>query len=229
MGLKLGSIPTRNDVVNAFSTKYFHEEETKMLATLQGTKQRSEEDLMEYIKRFRDKALNCYDHCNKKMLVELCIGNMIMEYMVVLKILEISQFAQLLQKAKKMIQSIKPNSDKLKEQKFTPQAMTVSISKKRKKLEGREYKSLLLIPCTPKELAMLLDRWIIDGVFKLNHLSKEPTEEEWRDLHFCRLHNYVQHATAECWALHKLVHPRIKKGTLELAQLEVQRNPFSNH
>ena len=79
-----------------------------MLATFQGTKQRSGEDLMEYIKRFKDKALDCYDHCEKKTMVEMCMGNMIMEYRVVLENLEISQFAHLLQKAKKTAQSVTP-------------------------------------------------------------------------------------------------------------------------
>ena len=172
---------------------------------------------MEYIKRFRDIDLNCYDHYDEKTLVELFIGNMIMEYRAILENLEISQFSQLLQKVKKTIQLVKPISDKLKEQKFTLQAMIVSIGEKRKKSEKREYEGLLPTLCTPKELAMLLDRLIINRVFKLNHVSREPIEEERRDLRFCRLHNYVQHATAECWALRKLVHPRIKKGTLKLA------------
>ena len=39
----------------------------------------------------------------------------------------------------------------------------------------------------------------------------------------------MQHPTAECWALRKLVHLRIKEGTLELSQQEVQRNPLLNH
>ena len=51
-----------DDMVDVFCTKHFHEEETVTLATLQATKQRSGEDLMEYIKRFRDIALDCYDH-----------------------------------------------------------------------------------------------------------------------------------------------------------------------
>ena len=38
--------------------------------------------------------------------------NMISEYMTVLENLEISQFAQLLQKAKKTAQSVKPSMDK---------------------------------------------------------------------------------------------------------------------
>ena len=88
-------------MVDVFCTKYFHEEEMVTLATLQATKQRSGEDLMEYIKRFRDITLDCYDHCEDRTLVEMCMTNMIKEYRAVLENLEISQFAQLLQKAKK--------------------------------------------------------------------------------------------------------------------------------
>jgi len=68
-GLKLGSIPTWDDMVDVFCTKYFHGEETVTFATLQGTKQKNGEDLIEYIKRFRDIALDCYDHCEEKTLV----------------------------------------------------------------------------------------------------------------------------------------------------------------
>ena len=64
---------------------------------------------------------------------------------------------------------------------------------------------------------------------KPNQVFREPTKEERRDPRFCHLHNYVQHPTIECWALHRLVHHRIKEGTLELSQPEVQRNPLPNH
>ena len=79
-------------MVDVFCTKYFHGEETVMLTTLQETKQRSGEDLMEYIKRFRDIALDCYDHCEERTLVEMCMKNVIREYRAVLENLEISQF-----------------------------------------------------------------------------------------------------------------------------------------
>ena len=64
---------------------------------------------------------------------------------------------------------------------------------------------------------------------KPNQVFREPTKEERRDPRFCRLHNYMQHPTVECWALHRLVHCRIKEGTLELSQPEVQKNPLPNH
>ena len=82
--MKPGLIPTWDDMVDIFCTKYFHGEEMVTLATLQGTMQRSGKDLMEYIKRFRDIAFDCYDHYEEKTLVEMCMGNMIMEYRAVL-------------------------------------------------------------------------------------------------------------------------------------------------
>ena len=90
IGLKPGSIPTWDDMVDVFCTKYFHGKETVMLATLQATKQRNDEDLMEYIKRFRDIVLDCYDHYEERTLVEMCMTNMIREFRAVLENLEIS-------------------------------------------------------------------------------------------------------------------------------------------
>ena len=142
--------------------------------------------------------------------------NMIREFRAVLENLEISQFVQLLQKVRKTAQSVKPSSDK----RNAPQAMAVSTGNQRRKTEGREYDTPPPLPCTPKELDVLLDKWIADGIFKPNQVSREPMEEEMRDPRFCRLHNYVQHLTIECWALRRLVHRRIK---------EVQRNPLPNY
>ena len=45
---------------------------------------------MKYIKRFRDIALDLYDHFEERTLVEMCMGNMIMKYQAVLENLEIS-------------------------------------------------------------------------------------------------------------------------------------------
>ena len=80
-------------MVDVFWTKYFHGKETITLATLQPTKQRNGEDLIVYIKRFKDIALDYYDHCEEMTLVEMCITNIIREYRVILENLEISQFA----------------------------------------------------------------------------------------------------------------------------------------
>ena len=82
---------------------------------------------------------------------------------------------------------MKPSFDK----RNAPQPMVVSIGERRRKTDGREYDTPLTIPCTPKELDVLLDKWIADGVFKPNQVSRDPTKEERGDPRFYWLHNYV--------------------------------------
>ena len=57
---------------------------------------------------------------------------------------------------------MKPSADK----RSAPQAMAVSIGERRRKTDGREYDAPPPIPRTLKELNVLLDKWIADGVFK---------------------------------------------------------------
>ena len=198
IGLKPRSIPTWNDMVDVFCTKYFHGEEIVTLATLQETKQRNGEDLMEYIKRFRDISLDCYDHCKERTLVGVSMTNMIKEYRTVLENLEICQFAQLLQKAQKTAQSMRPSLNK----RSALQAMAVSTGERKRKADEWEYDTPPPLPCTPKELDVLLDKWIANEVFKPNQVSREPTEEERRDPCFYCLHNYMQHPTVEIGRAH---------------------------
>ena len=62
-------------------------------------------------------------------------------------------------------------------------------------------------------------------------MSRPSTEEERKNLLFCRIHNYVKHSTKDCWTLRRLFHKKLREGTLELTQKEpkVQRNPLPNH
>lgn len=69
-----------------------------------------------------------------------------------------------------------PSSDKPKEWKSTLQAMTKSIGKKRINQKGVREPSANAV--SPKELDVLLDKWIVDELFKPNHLSREPIEME---------------------------------------------------
>ena len=63
--------------------------------------------------------------------------------------------------------------------------MVVSTGERKRKSDGREYDTPPPLSCTLKELDMLLDKWIANGVFKPNQVSREPTEKEQRDPHFC--------------------------------------------
>ena len=57
------------------------------------------EGVLEFIRRFMDTALDCYDNNEEHELVEVCINNMLSEYRLHLENLNIVQYVNLLQKA----------------------------------------------------------------------------------------------------------------------------------
>ena len=84
------------------------------------------------------------------------------------------------------------------------QAMTASVGEKRKRLDGKVFEELLVIPCIAEELNHVLDKWIEDGVIRPFTVSRLPIEEERKNPLFCRIHNYV----------------KLREGILELTQKE---------
>ena len=63
-------------------------------------RQRLGEDPVQFIKRFEDVPLNCYEDHEEEKLVETYISNMLFDYRVNLKNLCITQFVDLLQELK---------------------------------------------------------------------------------------------------------------------------------
>ena len=65
------------------------------------TKQNVNEGVVEFIRRFMDTTLDCYDDNEEHELVEVCINNMLWEYRLHLENLNIVQFFDLLQMARR--------------------------------------------------------------------------------------------------------------------------------
>uniref|UniRef100_A0A2N9H206 RNA-directed DNA polymerase n=1 Tax=Fagus sylvatica TaxID=28930 RepID=A0A2N9H206_FAGSY len=231
-----GSIRDWEDMVESFCSKYFHVEEKITLLNLHSTKQLPGEDLLKYIHRFRDISLDCHVKYEESELVEVCIDNMLPEFRAHLENLDISQFAPLLQKARKTALSVKPHSEKAREKKSQPQALTVSTTaaptgNKRKRPTEKVFEEPPPLPFTVEEMMVIFDKWVKDEVIKLPQINKPPTEEEKRDPKFCRYHRYVHHPTADCRSLRWELNRKIQDGTLQLSpeQQRVHKNPFPNH
>jgi hypothetical protein len=231
-----GSIRDWEDMVESFCSKYFHVEEKITLLNLHSTKQLPGEDLLKYIHRFRDISLDCHVKYEESELVEVCIDNMLPEFRAHLENLDISQFAPLLQKARKTALSVKPHSEKAREKKSQHQALTVSTTtapsgNKRKRPIEKVFEEPPPLPFTVEEMMVIFDKWVKDEVIKLPQINKPPTEEEKRDPKFCRYHRYVHHPTADCRSLRWELNRKIQDGTLQLSpeQQRVHKNPFPNH
>ena len=74
------SILSWNDLAMQFMKNFFTLEEKLTLLDLQHEKQRVFEGLLEYIHRFRDLSLLCYDPVEEERLVDVCIVSMLYEY-----------------------------------------------------------------------------------------------------------------------------------------------------
>ena len=72
--------------------KFFALEERLTLLDLQHEKQRMSEGLLEYIRRFRDISLLCYNPVEEERLVDVCTAGMLYEYQPYLQNLQISSF-----------------------------------------------------------------------------------------------------------------------------------------
>ena len=75
-----GSVLSWNDMVTHFMKKFFALDEKLTLSDLQQERQRVSEGLLDYIRRFRDLSLICYDLVEKERLVDICIVGMLYEY-----------------------------------------------------------------------------------------------------------------------------------------------------
>ena len=60
-----------------FMKKFFALDEKLTLSNLQHEKQRVSEGLLEYIRRFRDLSLLCYDPVEQERQVDVCIMGML--------------------------------------------------------------------------------------------------------------------------------------------------------
>ena len=154
-------------MVESFCSKYFHAKEKITLVNLHSTKQLIEEDLVKYIHRFRDVSLDCHVKYQKGELVEVCFDNMLPEFRAHLKNLDITRFAPLLQKARKTAVSVKPQVEKDRDKKGSPQALTMSTAatasgSKRKNSTEKVYEEPSPLPFTAQEMMAIFDKWVKD-------------------------------------------------------------------
>ena len=221
--LQPNSIPTWEDMVESFCTKYFHGEEKVTIITLHNSKQKPSEGLLDFIQQFKDTALDCYGQYKEQELVEICIDNMFPEYRAHLENLDIHQFAKLLQKARKIALLVKPSiTDKPRAKKRSPpQALAVSggesaVGVKCKRDDGAEQQELPPIPCIDEEIKVIVEKWVANRVLRVIKPSREPTKEDKQNPYYCHYHQYVHHKTRNCRALRRIFHKKITDGTLDL-------------
>ena len=63
--------------------------------------------MVDFVIRFKDLALECYDEQDEGSLVEICVNNIIPDYRVYLENLNITQFTKLIEATRRTFISVK--------------------------------------------------------------------------------------------------------------------------
>ena len=111
-----GSVLSWNDLATQFMKKFFALEEKLTLSDLQHEKQRVFKELLEYIHRFRDLSLLCYDPVGEERLVHVYIAGMLYQYQPYLEHLQISSFTRLVEATRRTSLSMRKPSKGLASQ-----------------------------------------------------------------------------------------------------------------
>ena len=68
------------------------------------------EGLLEYICKFKDLSLQCYDPVEEEIMVDVCISGILYEYHPYLENLQISNFTRLVEASRRTSMSIRKHS-----------------------------------------------------------------------------------------------------------------------
>ncbi|CAL8119364.1 unnamed protein product [Prunus armeniaca] len=195
-------------------------EERVTTTQLNNTRQKQGEDPVDFVRRFRDLVLDCYDEKDEEALVEICINNIIADYRVYLENIGISQFSWLLEAVRKTSMSVKLAGQRSWRIEKKESHQTLATDDKpsndysaRKRKDRETYPPL---PCKDEEFHAILDTMIADGAIKPRKPYNVPTREEKSDPRYCRYHQFVGHPTTACQSLRRILHGKIHEGVLEL-------------
>ncbi|CAL5387349.1 unnamed protein product [Camellia sinensis] len=91
------SIRSWKEMVNKFHAKFFQVAEKVTTFTLCKEKQREGEDILEYVKRFQDKAVDCHEAVEESYLVQICVERALNGYKMLLVNHKLPTFSALIE------------------------------------------------------------------------------------------------------------------------------------
>ena len=183
--------------------------------------------LLEYIRRFKDLSLLCYNPVEEEKRVDVCIASMLYEYRPYLENMQISKFTRLVEASRRTSMFVRKPSKGLTSQAMsTPRQfwrregkkVEVDVVEEPKKVvkNKKRERGGIHPPFTisTKELYSILEAWLKDGVVVLPECKREPMGEEKQGPLYCRSHRRCDHHTIDCYALRNIFHDRVAKGDL---------------
>jgi hypothetical protein len=195
-----GTIKDWNDMKFQFHKKFFNVQKRVSMVELVRMSQAHDEELSNYVLRFREAAQQCTDPIEEKNLVSMCANGASADYKAHLITKGCKTFSDL----GVFAQEIEGVIPKLGE-------AGLKIIRQRGEYVDEEEPFQKRLrddpppPITLEEEAFkdLVQRWMSDGTLHVKEPKKPPTEEMKSQPDYCMFHQYLGHSTMDCLALRK--------------------------
>ncbi|KAJ1427656.1 Retrotransposon gag domain [Sesbania bispinosa] len=208
--LRTGSIRSWEELATEFCGKFLEEEGALHIMDLGRVKQRSGEGLITFIKRYRDRALQCKETLPEADLVYGCIKNIEDGSQIFLSLGGITTFAELMRRGADVAEAIKRQGKRTKEADNAFDICTRDENGHKRSFRGphpsREYTG-----------------------------NKTPlSKEQYDDPAYCILHKTRYHNTMDCWTIRRAFQRQLKAGKVLLPEGgreagDLHRRPLPDH
>jgi hypothetical protein len=252
------SVLSWEDMVNRFYAKFFQTRERITSLSLVKETQGPSEDIIDYIRRFQDRAVDCLEPVEEEYLVEICTSGLLREYQPFLVNVKIQTFAALLEAAYKLRHTVKPPArETWKPRKsHSVAAAATSTPSSRKSQGGRssggrggwsgsgngrgDWKKQKVYkespgapdyPCSIEEVKALVKEWIADGGLTLPDIEVAPSRADRESPDYCMFHRHTKHPTSDCWTLKRIFKKKLDNNELRIATKaqDVRTHPYPEH
>ncbi|XP_028099923.1 uncharacterized protein LOC114299399 [Camellia sinensis] len=229
------SVRSWEEIVNKFHAKFFQVAKKVTTLTLCKEKQREGEDILEYVKRFQDKAVDCHEAVEEGYLVQICVEGALNEYKMLLVNHKLPTFSALIEASRNINipQSQEIGFETSYKTSFKssrrPSVTVASVSFTRKS-QGEEFRGQKRknceddtpCPCSVEEVKALVKEWVADGELMLPRIEELLPKKDREGPNYCVFHRSLGHPTEKCRTLKKIFRKKVETHELEFKRQGAQ-------
>ncbi|XP_028082072.1 uncharacterized protein LOC114283459 [Camellia sinensis] len=230
-------------MVNKFHSKFFQVAEKVTTLTLCKEKQQESEDILDYVKRFQDKAVDCHEAVEESYLVQICLEGALSRYKMFLVNHKLPTFSALIEAAWN-ISIPQAQESRFKASYKTsfkssrgPIVATASApdnrksqgeghrGQKRKQYNGEKGNVSYpcgIYQCGIEELKALVKEWVAERELKLPYVEEMPSKKDRESPKLCVYHRTLKHPIEKCWTLRKIFRDKVEAEELRFKKQGTQ-------
>ncbi|CAL5420724.1 unnamed protein product [Camellia sinensis] len=235
VNLTPNSIRSGEKMVNKFHTKFFQAAKKVTVLTLCKEKQREGEDILEYVKRFQDKAVDCHEAVEERYLAQICVEGALNGYKMLLVNHKLPTFLALIEASRNINipqsqeiefkTSYKASFKSSRGPSVTATSVSSTRKSQREELRGQKrknYEDDTPFPCSVEEVKALVKEWVADGELKLPHVEELLPKKDRKGPNYCVFHRSLGHPTEKYRMLKKIFRKKVEAHAIEFREQEPQ-------